>query len=226
MTMQTERIPISEVRPLAANPRRHPERQITELMRSVEQFGQYRPLVIDGEGEVLAGNGLLLAMQRLGMTEVLVYRMKHLNEAQRTKLILADNRLGDLSTDDFEVIEQMLATLDDFEVPGFDPEMLSSLLADAEALAEEADAYGVLDPDVRERMTARGESIGAAHDESLATRGAPPAPLVLDDEDGGVPFDLSTGVPIGDALADAVTARGEGTGPALGHTCPSCGHSW
>lgn len=224
MSLQTEIVPITDVRPLEPNPRRHPEKQIVELMKSVEQFGQYRPLVIDGTGEVLAGNGLLLALQRLGRTEVLVYRMPHLNEAQRTKLVLADNRLGDLSSDDFEVVEKMLASLDDFEVPGFDPEMLSSLLADAEALAEEADAYGVIDDDVRERMTARGDDLEASHAESLATRGAPPAPISLDAGDAA--RDLSTGVPIGDALADAVSARGDGAGPALGHTCPSCGHSW
>lgn len=50
----------------AHNIRRHSDKQITEYIRSVEMFGQIKPLVVDEHGEIIAGNGLFEALTRMG----------------------------------------------------------------------------------------------------------------------------------------------------------------
>ena len=50
----------------AHNIRRHSDKQITEYIRSVEMFGQIKPLVVDEHGEIIAGNGLFEALSRMG----------------------------------------------------------------------------------------------------------------------------------------------------------------
>lgn len=221
--MKTELVPITDVRPLDRNPRRHPERQLAELVKSIEQFGQYRPLVVDEDGMILAGNGLHVALGRAGVEQVSVYRMTGLSESQKTKLVLADNRTGDLSNDDFDVVEAMLSELSDFEVPGYDPDMLRSLVADAEDITAEADEYGTIDPEIRDRMISREETLDEYNEQ--ATVGRAPDPLedgaVTVDDGGTVELDFSTGTPAGDALADAVETR-----KSSGHVCPACGRGW
>jgi len=223
--VKTELVAIDTVRPLDRNPRRHPEKQLNELVKSIEQFGQYRPLVVDEDGVILAGNGLHVALKRAGVSKVSVYRMTGLTEAQKTKLVLADNRTGDLSNDDFDVVEAMLAELGDFEVPGYDPDMLRTLIADAEDITAEAEEYGTIDPAVRDRMLGREDDVDEYNEQ--ATVGTPPEPSFTgsgapaSDEAPSIELDFSTGTPAGDALADAVETR-----KREGHVCPACGRGW
>lgn len=227
--MKTELVAIDTVRPLDRNPRRHPEKQLNELVKSIEQFGQYRPLVVDEDGVILAGNGLHTALTRAGVSKVSVYRMKGLSEDQKRKLVLADNKTGDLSNDDFDVIEAMVRELDDYEVPGFDPDVLRGIIAEAEDVLTEADDYGRLDERELDALRASQDDIAAADEQ--ATIGTPPPPLSatgsgapagLEDEAAPVvDLDFSTGTPAGDALADAVETR-----KREGHVCPACGRGW
>lgn len=49
---------LSELHKPAHNIRRHSEKQLTEYIRSIEMFGQVKPLVVAEDGEIIAGNGL------------------------------------------------------------------------------------------------------------------------------------------------------------------------
>lgn len=223
--MKTETIAIDKVHPLDRNPRRHPERQLAELVKSIEQFGQYRPLVVDEEGTILAGNGLHLALQRAGVEKVSVYRVKGLTEAQKTKLVLSDNKTGDLSNDDFQMIEEMLGELEDFEVPGYDPDTLRELMLTAEEALESSKSYGVISDEDRALLNSRADGVEEERSAALESAGRPPAPfepsVAQEDEQGPVEVDFSTGTPAGDALAEAVDTR-----KREGHVCPACGRGW
>ena len=227
--MKTELVAIDTVRPLDRNPRRHPEKQLAELVKSIEQFGQYRPLVVDEDGLILAGNGLHTALKRAGVAKVSVYRMTGLSEGQKQKLVLADNKTGDLSNDDFDVIEAMVRELDDYEVPGFDPDVLRGIIAEAEDVLADADDYGRLDERELSALRASQEDIAAADEQ--ATIGTPPEPFSAtgsgapaglgEEEPPTIEVDYATGTPAGDALADAVETR-----KREGHVCPACGRGW
>lgn len=57
---------LADLRKPAHNIRRHSDKQITEYIRSIEMFGQIKPLVVDEHGEIIAGNGLFEALTRMG----------------------------------------------------------------------------------------------------------------------------------------------------------------
>ena len=52
---------LSELRRPKKNVRNHSIKQIEEFKRSVQMFGQIRPIVIDEDNVILAGNGLFMA---------------------------------------------------------------------------------------------------------------------------------------------------------------------
>ena len=56
---------ISDLKFADRNARIHGDRQIKEYIRSIEMFGQVRPLVVDEDNVVICGNGLLQALQKM-----------------------------------------------------------------------------------------------------------------------------------------------------------------
>src|SRR5579863_8696862 len=63
-------IPIADLKLDPRNPRLHSDRQITQLAKSIDNFGFLWPVMIDGSRNVLAGHGRIEAAKRLGFQEV------------------------------------------------------------------------------------------------------------------------------------------------------------
>ena len=64
--LRIEQQPIDELRLDLRNPRHHTELQIGQIARSIESFGFNVPVLIDGDNNVLAGHGRILAAKKLG----------------------------------------------------------------------------------------------------------------------------------------------------------------
>ncbi len=128
------------------NVRVHNAKQLQEFQRSLKMFGQIRPLVIDEAGVILAGNGLYEAMLALDYIKADCYVAAGLSEAQKKKLMLADNRIYDLGCDDIDTLDAFIKELGgDVDIPGFDAELLQALALEAEAASEALCEYGVID---------------------------------------------------------------------------------
>lgn len=127
--------------PAEKNVRIHNERQVLEIAKSVKQFGQFRPIVVDENNVILAGNGLYMGMKHLGLTEAKVVQYTTLTENQKKKLMLSDNKVFSIGSDNFEVIDEFLQSLDgDFDIAGFDAKMLEDVFfPSAETLSDEDD---------------------------------------------------------------------------------------
>ena len=54
---------IAELRHPEKNVRNHSKKQIKEMMRSLDKFKQFRPIVVDENNTILCGNGLVMAMR-------------------------------------------------------------------------------------------------------------------------------------------------------------------
>jgi hypothetical protein len=54
-------VPAKTLKPLGRETRKHPASQIRKLAESLEQFGFVLPIIIDVDGRVVAGWGLVLA---------------------------------------------------------------------------------------------------------------------------------------------------------------------
>ena len=135
--------PIAKVRPYETNPRRCPQSAIEKVAASLAQFGFRQPIVVDGDGVVVVGHTRLLAAKRLGLTQVPVHVAADLSPAQARAYRLADNRTGQETTWDPELLPAEIAALleADYELDatGFDPDELADLLC--------RDAVGGCDPD-------------------------------------------------------------------------------
>ena len=159
--MKIQKIKLTELKPLEQNVRKHSDKQIVELIRSVEQFGQTRAIVVDEKNNILIGNGLFMAMMQAGLDEAFIYRKRGLSEIEKKKLILADNKTYSLGADDYENIELYLEEITasgDFEIAGFDEDMLRNLMRDADEVLADVQNYGVLDQSVIEHKQQVAES--------------------------------------------------------------------
>ena len=64
--MNVVKMPLSTLKRPERNVRMHTEKQLKEFERSVSMFGQIRPIVVDDERTILAGNGLYETLLRMG----------------------------------------------------------------------------------------------------------------------------------------------------------------
>jgi hypothetical protein len=192
--MKTELVRVADLKPPPRNVRSHPEYQIAELARAVEKFGQTRPVIIDEDNMILAGNGLALAYKRLGRDEISAHRVSGLSKADKSKLMLSDNRIFALGIDDNTAILEEIRALDDFDIPGFDASILEKLTLDTSDVTTHAMAdYGVL--------SAAAIELARADGEAAAGEAGPSGEGEAAEADG----------------ADASTAKNE-------TICPRCGH--
>ncbi|MDR2095738.1 MAG: ParB/Srx family N-terminal domain-containing protein [Treponema sp.] len=125
------------------NTRNHPEKQINEIRRSLQKWGQYKNVVIDETYTILAGNGLVEAMRLEGMKKVWVVILYDLSENDKKKLMMADNKTAGLGVDNLNNIEQIIHDLaGDFDIPGFDDDVLNSINAASEEISLALEDYG------------------------------------------------------------------------------------
>ncbi len=130
------------------NVRIHTEQQLKEFRRSVEMFGQIRPIVVDEKNVILAGNGLYDTLIAMGEDTADVYRYDNLTENQKKKLMIADNKIFSLGIENLETLNSFLEDLQgDLDIPGFDEEILKQMVSEAEDITSKLSEYGTLDED-------------------------------------------------------------------------------
>lgn len=156
--MKLEKRKLSELSHPDKNARMHPDKQIAELKRSLEKYGQTRNLVIDENGIILAGNGLFIAMTEMGWAEALCLVKSGMTENDKKKLMLSDNRIFDLGVTDMSVFDSIIAELgDDLDVPGYDDELLQTLIASSNDVDELMSDYGTVTEERREEIKQNAE---------------------------------------------------------------------
>ena len=119
--------------PYIRNAKQHSDAQVAQIAASIREFGWGAPILVDGQNNVIAGHGRLLAARKLGITEVPVVPMAHLTDIQRRALILADNKIGENASWDDELLGLELAELKDggfdLGITGFSPDEWDALIA-------------------------------------------------------------------------------------------------
>ncbi len=144
---QIEQWPIARLKPYERNPRLHSDDQVAKVAASIASYGWTVPLLVTGDGEVIAGHGRLLAARHLGLGEVPVIRLSHLTAEQVRAYRVADNQLVLAGAWDEELLAAELHALNaagfDLDLTGFDQEELDRLLAplddDAATIGEGVD---------------------------------------------------------------------------------------
>ncbi len=85
--------PMTDLIPLPDNSRHG---DIPALAESLRRFGQRKPIVIDGDNVIIAGNHIFQAAALIDADEIAAIGADDLSVEDRRAYILADNRLSDL----------------------------------------------------------------------------------------------------------------------------------
>lgn len=140
------------------NVRIHTEQQLKEFQRSVKMFGQIRPIVVDENNVILAGNGLYETLIAMGKETADVYKYDNLTENQKKKLMIADNKIFSLGIENLDTFNSFLEDLQgDLDIPGFDEDILKQMVSEAEDVTEKLSEYGTLDDEEIQSIKESGE---------------------------------------------------------------------
>jgi len=136
--------PIDSIVVYAGNPRTHSTAQIRQIAASVRAFGFINPVLVDAEGQLVAGHGRLLAAKMLGLETIPCIGIDHLTETEKRAYLLADNKLAENAGWDPKLLRvelTYLAQVDvdvDVELTGFSiPEIDQVLRIGEDAAADE-----------------------------------------------------------------------------------------
>jgi ParB-like chromosome segregation protein Spo0J len=80
--------------PYSRNSRTHADEQVAQVAAGIREFGRTCPILVDGDGGVIAGHARLLAARKLGMAEVPAIVLSHMTPTQRRALVIADKHRG------------------------------------------------------------------------------------------------------------------------------------
>lgn len=124
---------IAELKFYPGNARRG---DIDLIAESLEKLGQYKPIVVNADGTILAGNHTVMAAQRLGWETIDVHRVD-VDDDTAKRIVLVDNASNDKSTYDVEDLVNLLTELPTLEATGFTRDEVDDLLDTLDAVEDE-----------------------------------------------------------------------------------------
>ena len=106
-----EFVDVNDLVPFKRNPKKHEVEDINLIIKSVERNGWGDPLLVCPETkEILSGNGRLMAAKKMGLDKVpVVYAPEGLTEKQKADLVIASNKLVEVSgyNDNLQILIDM-----------------------------------------------------------------------------------------------------------------------
>lgn len=109
--MEIEEVSIDELIPDAKNARKHSKANLDAIRTSLQVFGQQKPIVVNSDNVVIAGNGFLAAAKDLGWKSIKVVRTT-LDDAQAVAYAIADNRTAELAEWDMAVLNEVFKDME------------------------------------------------------------------------------------------------------------------
>ena len=122
-------VPLDSISPDPANVRRHSPENIAAIKASLRRFGQQKPIVVDRNNIIRAGNGSYQAARELGWSSIEVL-VTDLSRPDAIAYAIADNRTAELAQWDLAALKSEFESLDDLLkiATGFSDESLNALL--------------------------------------------------------------------------------------------------
>ena len=114
--MEIEHRAPSELIAYAKNARKHSPEQILALCQSIEKFGFVGAVVVNKNGEIIAGHGRVEAAIKLKLPTIPTICAAHLSEEDARLLCVADNALAEQSTWDLNILKTEMDALRDLKI--------------------------------------------------------------------------------------------------------------
>ena len=132
--LSTKTMLLADLKPHPRNYREHPEDQLLHIIKSIEEHGFYRNIVVAKDNTILAGHGVVKASLQMGLKEAPVIKLDIDSESPKALKVLAgDNELGKLAEVNDRALSELLKEIMSKDVKGllgtgFDEMMLSNLV--------------------------------------------------------------------------------------------------
>lgn len=124
-----ERRQLSSIKHYGKNARTHSPDQIAQIAASIREFGFVMPLLLDEQGELIAGHGRALAAKKLELGEVPVMVARGWSEKQIKAYRIADNQLSLNAGWDVKLLAAELGDIPDMaELVGFNERALLRIM--------------------------------------------------------------------------------------------------
>lgn len=123
---------VEDLRPNPRNARTHNRKQRRAMTASIRRLGFISPLIIDKNGVVIAGNARLEAVKEMGIDELPVIPIDHLNDDEIRAFALADNQLAAMAGWDDEILaielQYLVEVSFELDVTGFEAPKIDMLI--------------------------------------------------------------------------------------------------
>ena len=138
-----ERRKVDDLIPYARNARTHSDEQVAQIAASIKEWGWTTPVLIDEDGEIIAGHGRVMAARKLGIEEVPTMTATGWSKAQKQAYVLADNQLPQNAGWDMDLLKIEMQDLSsegfDLSLIGFDDGAIMNLALPVEEGQTNAD---------------------------------------------------------------------------------------
>lgn len=125
---------INSIKTNEHNCRTHSPEQVDQIAESIKVFGFTNPLLVDGNGKLIAGEGRYWAAKKLKLSSVPVIRLTHLNETQKQAYLIADNKIALNSGWNVHLLAAEIMKLQDagfdMDAIGFSDDELKNILSE------------------------------------------------------------------------------------------------
>lgn len=118
--LHIETIKINDLVPYQNNAKKHPQKQIDKIKKSIEEFGFNDPIAIDENNMIIEGHGRYEALKQLGCESVECIRLSNLSEEQKKAYILVHNKLNMDTGFDNKLLNEELFSIDNIDMSDFD----------------------------------------------------------------------------------------------------------
>ncbi len=124
-TLKVEILDVENISEHPDNARLH---NVDAISKSLTEFGQYQPIVVQlSTKRVIAGNGRLAAARSLGWTKIAAVVID-VDDDRALEMLLVDNRTSDLASYDPEALAALLEGVADLVPTGYSTRDLDELL--------------------------------------------------------------------------------------------------
>lgn len=122
--MKVKNVSIQDVKPYPRNPRNNDD-GVDAVANSIKEFGWQQPIVVDKDNIIIVGHTRYKAAKKLGMEQVPVVVADKLTDEQVKAYRLADNKTGELTDWDDDLLNDELDGILDIDMSdfGFDLEL-------------------------------------------------------------------------------------------------------
>jgi len=122
---------LSKIKSYSKNCKKHPDKQLKQIAKSLKEFGCRQPIVVDKNNEIIVGHGrweaYLKYKDKYKLEKPKIEKADDLTDEQVKAYRLADNKLNESDWDMELVIEELEELSKDlFELTGFEAKDLEN----------------------------------------------------------------------------------------------------